>query len=632
MFIKWLVQLFLAAVVFLGLIAGFTAWKHDQTPSVPFVHRLKSLPATPVTYLPEKDPNRLKIDRNTFAIYTTRHDRFTIEEVFTTAGLPYTMCHRLQDANGSRLLFLDFDMDNPVTLSREEKTFLYHYVHEGGTVVALNALTTEDEETGEEDALKRLFGYRDFVPNQSRRALDLLTSPYFKYLDTPEEQHYILSTLKDAPWTNGIISTTAQTIARYDDGSAFITLNRYGRGKAIMIGMSLFDLRLRNLFGKDYAANKEYINYLEPLSDFIVMFFKGIYETTLPQSLTLHTAPHGKQATVIMTHDVDFQDSIVNIEMFRKMEDDLGFKATYNILVKYSTDYKDIAFFTPENIHYILDAQADGFEIGDHTVLHTKAFFNLPVGDCNESYPDYRPFSTGDFKFTGHPTMCGEVKVAKELLLGAGVKKVETFRSGELLYHPHLPEVLEKFGFRYSSCFSSEDILTYFPYRYRRDYHVFSDPSPIWEIPLTYEDEHFPPLAFRSGQALDLFQKVYNNGGVFNILDHDDMTWWDLKNLDPVFIRDFITGLPKDVWIDTLGHVGEFWDKRSRVVFRYAIDPTAHILTIDTDSPAAIDGLSFALHGITVRPDTLPASVHLHANKLILNLPKGKQHWEIPLP
>ena len=625
MFIKWLIPVIVSVVGLFALLAGYGVWERDKSPRVPFVYGLKTKPALPVTYLPEKNPNVLPQDPNTFAVYTTQHDVFTIEEVFTTAGLPYTLCHRLEDANGSRLLFLDFSMDDPVTLSAQEKQFLYDYVREGGTVIALSALTTRY------GALKELFGYRDFLPNRKRKAFDLLPSPYFTYFDTPEERHYTLSTRKDAPWTNGIVPGTARPIARYDDGSACITVNHYGKGKAIMLGISLFDLRLRNLFGKDFSANKHYINHLEPLSDFIVLFLKGIYEQTLPHTLTLATTPQGKQATVIMTHDVDFQDSIHNIEPFRKMEDELGFKATYNILVKYVTDFKDIAFFTPPNLHFILDAQDDGFEIGDHTVLHTKGFFFLPVGDCNESYPGYRPFSTGDFMFDGDPTLCGEVKVPKELLLGAGVKHVETFRSGELLYHPHLPEVLERFGFRYSSCFSAEDVLTYFPYRYRRDYHTFSDPSPIWELPLVYEDEHFPPLVFRVSKALELFKKVYDNGGVFTILDHNDMTWWKLKNYDPVYIRKFITGLPKHVWIDTLEHVGAFWDHRSRVVFRYRVDAAAHRLILETNSPVAIPGLSFELRKVPLLANKLPPGIRSVRNRLILDLPAGHHTWRLPL-
>jgi len=130
---------------------------------------------------------------------------------------------------------------------------------------------------------------------------------------------------------------------------------------------------------------------------------------------------------------------------------------------------------------------------------------------------------------------------------------------------------------------------------------------------------------------LKLFKKIYDNGAVFTILDHNDMTWWKLKNFDPDFIRDFITGLPEDVWIDTLAHVGAFWDRRSRILYRYRIDPTAHQLILTTVSPVPVSGISFVPHGFDPAPDALPPRVRLQHGKLILDLPTGTHTWRIPL-
>jgi len=617
--IKLFSFLLISFIVFSFILVGYKVF-FSTAPGIPFVYGLKTKKAQPVSYLPESNTSILPPNRNTVGIYSVKEEHFFLKELFQTAGLPYVFADRLEDLNNTHILFLDFNIDSPLTLSPSQKDFLYRYVSRGGIVIGNEILPTRY------GALKELFGYKNYRPSRAHHKFKLLHSDYYTYFNTPEEQHYALSTIDPAPYTNSIETGTAVPIACYEDNTTAISLNRYQKGYAINLGISLFDLRYRNLFAKDFRANEKYINGFEPLSDFIVLFLKGLYETVFEKTITLHSAKNGNQATVVMTHDVDFDSSIRNIPKFTSLEEKLGFRATYNIQVKYITDDKDKAFFIPQNLHFILDAQENGHEIGSHTILHTKNFFLLPKGDCNESYPQYKPFSISEVEDSGNPTACGEVKVPKELLLGSGVEEVVSFRSGELLYHPNLPELLEKFGYRYSSCFSAEDVLTYFPYRYMRDYKTLGDPSKIWEIPLVLEDEFFPPMYFRVDSALELFHKLYDNGAVFTILDHPDLTVYKLKNLDLGFIEKFYTQLPSDVWKATTKEVGAFWDKRDRIVFRYAIEGKKLHLTVH--SAANISGLTFKIKGVQLKPGT---SHRIMKDKLVLNIKKGLNQWQLEL-
>lgn len=589
-------------------------------PDVPFVYGLKTKPANPVIYLPESNSSILPANSNTIGIYSTKKEHFFLKEMLQTSGIPYIFSYDFDVLKRTKIIFLDFDIDKPQTLTAEQNTFFHTFVKNGGVLIGNEILPTRY------GAFKDLFGYRSYTPSASHYTLRLLSSEYYGYMNTPEEKNYSLSTLSKAPFTNMIKIGSAIPIACYEDNATAISLNHYGKGVAINLGISLFDLRYRNLFAKDFHANKAYINHFEPLSDFMILFLKGIYEQTVTSSLMLHTAKDGNQATVMMTHDVDFDTSIKNIPRFTAVEEKLGFRATYNIQVKYITDDKDRAFFLPKNLHHLLDAQNRGHEIGGHTIVHTKNFFLLPRGDCNESYPDYQPFSVSDLEDSGDPTVCGEVRVAKELLLGAGVKEVVSFRSGELLYNPHLPEVLEKFGYRYSSSFSAEDVLSYFPYRYMKSYKTLSDPSKVWEIPLVLEDEFFPPMYFRTGSALALFKKIYDNGAVYTILDHPDLTLYKVKNLDPYFIEDFYKKLPEDVWKPTMEVFGAYWDKRDRVVFRY--ETKAHQLVLTLYAPVDIEGLTFAYKGMKPVSDK---DATIRKNKLILNAKKGLNQWVLEL-
>jgi len=606
-------------IIFSLLLVGYKIF-FSATPSIPFVYGLKTEKILPVTYLPESNSSQLPLDGKTIGIYSTKQDHFLLKELFQTSGVPYIFSDHLQDLNGTQILFLDFDIDKPVTLTSSEETFLYEFVSQGGTLIGNEILPTRY------GALKALFGYKKYLVSRTHHSFKLRDSKYFTYFNTPQEQQYTLSMISRVPYTNSIITGSALPIAYYEDNTTAISVNHYKKGIAINLGISLFDLRYRNLFAKDFHANEKYINGFEPLSDFIVLFIKGLYETTLKQTLTLHTAKNGHQATVVMTHDVDFDDSIKNIPKFTTVEEKLGFRATYNIQVKYITDDKDKAFFLPRNFHYILNAQKKGHEIGAHTILHTKNFFLLPKGNYQESYPKYKPFSVSDMKDSGEPTACGEIKVAKELLLGMGVKEIISFRSGELLYHPNLPELLEEFGYRYSSCFSAEDILSYFPYRYVRNYKTLGNPSKIWEIPLVLEDEFFPPMYFRVEAALNLFQKLYDNGAVFTILDHPDLTLYKLKNLDLDFIKKFYTQLPNDVWKATTKEVGSYWDKRDRIIFRYKIKKNKLFLLVHSLSD--IEGLTFKVKGINLKAGSTYKIIN---NKIVINVKKGLNQWQLDL-
>jgi len=591
------------------------------SPSAEFVYGLQSVPARPVSYLAEADSRLLPIDGHTIAVYSVAPDTSMLERIFKTAGLPYRLCHSLEETAEAPILFLDLSMDHPVTLSEKERKMLYNFVSNGGMLIGNEVLSTRY------GSLKALFGYRSYQPSKEHKKLLMRRTPYSLYLQQEEEQNYRLSGIQRGPYTNSIDIGTAEVLATYEDGAAAITLNHYGEGEALLLGVSLFDLRYRNLFGKDYNANKLYANGYEPLSDMIVFLLQSIYTKRVGSTMMLNTAKGANRATVVITHDVDFEYSVKNIETFMALERQQSIKTTYTIQTKYIKDYKDNPFFKKDTIPYILTAQEEGFEIASHTVLHTENFFTLPMGDCQEHYPAYRPFSMSEFEDSGHPTLCGELKVSKELLLGSGIKEVVSFRSGHLYYNPKLPQVMEKLGYRFSSCFSAEDVLTYFPYRYVYDYKRLSHESKIWELPLTYEDEAFPPLYFRVDDALQLFKKLYRHGGVFTLLTHPDLTYLRLKNLDIDFQKAFVDALPDDVWIDTMKAVGTFWDQRDRIIFRYNI--VKDKLILDLYSAVAMQELSFKVTRLKLKEQQ--QGVHVEDGLMIIDVQKGMNHWELDL-
>ena len=56
------------------------------------------------------------------------------------------------------------------------------------------------------------------------------------------------------------------------------------------------------------------------------------------------TVPGGKALSVVLSHDVDFTQSVVNAPVFAEYEKSAGVPATYFIQTKYIRDYYDEIF------------------------------------------------------------------------------------------------------------------------------------------------------------------------------------------------------------------------------------------------------------------------------------------------
>jgi len=553
--------------------------------------------------------------------YTNKINLIAWQRILKTAGIPYKLCSNFIDCSNFGIVILVGNMDKILELSKEEEKYVKEFVKQGGCIISDSVFTLKY------GMLKDLFGYKDYIPSKFRKKLYFDRNYTNPYLDTHEERELILSNDKESIWTNGIILGSAKPIAYFEDGKPAITVNNFGKGKAYLLGISVFDLTLRNFLNRDFKANRFYINNFEPLSDIIVFFLKNIYENKFPNGITLHTAPFGYKASLVITHELDSSDAAQNITKFTEIERKLGVKSTIFVQTKYQQDYYDKPFFNKELINILKTLDKLGFEIGSHTVSHTKILHNLPFGSCNESYPEYKPKVEEKYTVSGNPTLCGELKVSKDLLEGEDIK-ILSFRSGHLEYHYDLPQAMIKLGYKFSSTFSAENVLTYFPYKL--PYKDYSKESPIIEIPVALEDEKFPPLYFRKNSAFKLAEKIFNNGGAMVILIHPDLTFWKFKNFKILtFLEDFINSLPKNIWITTIRDLGKFWEKRDAVRFNYKI--LANKLIIFLYSPVEIEGLTF-----TKNSEYKIWSDHeniLIKDKFIIlkKIPKGFSKWVLNL-
>ncbi|MDD2828867.1 MAG: hypothetical protein PHW18_04760 [Sulfuricurvum sp.] len=587
------------------------------------IAKIDTLTSIPITLSQLTTPSiseDLATTETSIALLCNPESSSMISRILRISGVPFVFSENLAFFSG-KIAYLDAGSFLPNWFTSERVKMLEDFLDKGGRLIIVGA--NHDLES----KLAPILQSRSLNTGHIHKSFSLQPDTCHRYFDDPNEQNYTLSTMEDkAPYTTSITTHPNDiTLARYEDGNAAAIRYTYKKGDITLIGISSYDLRLRNLVGRDYNANHHYCNDFEPLSDYLSLFVKGMYESTFPIGVTLHTAPHGYQSTLLITHDIDYRYSIEEgVKKFAETEIREHTPSTFFIQTKYLTDDKDIAFFTPKTTHIFPWLIKNGFEIGSHTVIHTRNFNKLPIGTCKESYPEYQPISFNDTEDHNNPTLCGELKVSKELIDGMKGGKVASFRSGELLYHKELPTIMEQLEYQQGSNFSAEDVLSYFPYRYPYDKYTLNLESKIFEFPLSYEDEMLPPLIFRLNKAIQLFTKLHNNGAVFVLLIHPDCTWWKLKNLDLSFEEKFLHALPNDVWRTTMSQAGDFWHFRDTLNWNYQYQGNHLIIT--TNAPADFKGITFTVNS-KVHLRAITSDVQVQNQKIIGDLHSGKNQW-----
>ena len=165
-----------------------------------------------------------------------------------------------------------------------------------------------------------------------------------------------------------------------------------------------------------------------------------------------------------------------------------------------------------------------------------------------------------------------------------------SFRAGHLTNPEHLPEALLAAGYLFGSDSTANDLLTHFPVHTHYDRGSRSE-LPVFEFPVTIEDEEKPPLGQRVGPALALADDLIRDEGVMVVLIHPNVTDHKLQ-----FERELIAGLRGRAWFGTLGDFGRWWSARDQVqvdVLPAGADSEAPHLRLQ--APLAIAGLTLRL-------------------------------------
>ena len=514
------------------------------------------------------------------AVYRTKEDESILGVIHSLRemGIPFFVTRDLGRALRHRLVVICPSVDGR-TFTEDQIREIGGYLRQGGSIFATNVFA---------GGLKEEFGFTGFEPSRKRYRVDFSAADdsALRYLNRPEEREIRLGDPKygDILWTNGYVpGPGAKVLGHFEDGSAALLKQTVGKGSAYLCGVSFQDVVLRSQVDRDFDAQRRYVNAFEPGADVWMLMLRAWYEANDPGAVRLATLPNGQSSVLLLSHDVDWENSFDPALAFARMEKEHHALSTFFIQTKYVSDYNSKSFFYGHDLEDLRQLSAQGFSIGSHSVIHSRGFNKFDLGNGTETFATYRPQGTG-FDTASGATVFGEVRVSKGLLNGElpGQQTI-FFRAGHLRVPPSLPEVLQRTGYEFDSSFTADDVLTSFPYALPIGLD-FAEDSGLYEFPVTFEDEEAPPLPQRVGAMVDVIQANAENGGINVLLIHPNVAGEKLAAEQALLEK-----LPKGVVAGDLQGFATFWRARDRLMWKVGADGAE----LEADAVEAVSGVTF---------------------------------------
>jgi hypothetical protein len=585
----------IATIIFWALASSSLSWAQQSAQQV----HAADVPVRPLVHF-SADPS---VEfRESFslqvAVYLTSADGGMLGLIHSLRemGIPFFVTRDLDQALRHPLVII-YPSAEGRTFTGDQVRQLNLHVSNGGGLLSFNVLA---------GALKPIFGFRDPVPSRKRHRVifnmkhsrdengtgspQSPSDSILKYLNRPEEREVQLGNLKydEIFWTNGYTSDgSSEVLAHFDDGTAAVLRKKLGTGSAYLLGLSLQDVVLRNQIDHDYDAERHYVNAFEPGSDVWMLMLRAWYESAQPGAVRLAVIPGAKQSVLLLSHDVDWENSFDPALEFAAMEEKHHVKSSFFIQTKYVADSNSVSFFFGKDLDDLKKLHEQGFSVGSHSVIHSRGFNKFDLGTGTETYPEYQPQGTGFDTATG-ATVFGEVRVSKQLLDGElpGQQTV-FFRAGHLRVPSSLPEVLQRCGYLFDSSFTAPDVLTNFPYALPLGFG-FEEDSGVLEFPLTFEDEELPRLDLRVSNMLEVIRANAENQAINVILIHTNEAHFKLKAEE-----DLLDQLPPDVIATDAVAFARFWHARERSKWTTAPEQTGRGIRLTVTAGEAVEGLTF---------------------------------------
>lgn len=526
-----------------------------------------------------------------------------------TIGVPFRFTTDVQQALQHRVVLVYPTISGQV-LNQESLQALAAFPRNGGTLVGFNVAG---------GGLGPVFGFEEAVDDRTRTELRFdANRPVTAEFTDPREHVIPINSPQRSANDMGVVSYTHPQfppLATYDNGNAAILHRPIGTGHAYAIGIDIGFFLLKGYNNRQQGIARSYVNNFEPALDVLLRLVRNIYRQGEPDAVTLGTVPQARSLSVILTHDIDYTESVRNALVYAEHEKRSGISATHFVQTKYMRDWNDDVFFKPEMLETIDQIAKLGMEIGSHSVSHSRVFSKFELGSGKERYPEYKPF-VRDAEHTENATILGELRVSHFLLgqltqAGAPV----SFRPGHLQYPFTLPQAMEATGYRFSSTATANTAMTHLPFRLTYGRETTAQ-SAIYEFPITIEDEHKPRLGDRLPQALAVADRLSRYGGLYVVLIHPNIL--DHK-LD--FQKRLVAALKDRAWFGSLRDFGNWWVARDQMTWHVERNGTRRTLLLDAPQPVNDLPLQLPKHYRLVK--TTPETVTTPAGNQTLLVKKA---------
>lgn len=491
-------------------------------------------------------------------------------------GIPFLITQNVHEAVRHQVVLVYPTISGKV-LMPEALRLLASVPRSGGTLIGVQVRG---------GGLNEVFGFEAALDSRQRVEVVLdRGDPLLAGFTEASEQRLAIGRRDQLADTIGTVGYTknAAPLARFDDGTAAITSKAYERGHAYAIGLDLGFLLLKGYNNRGEEMVHEFNNHFDPMLDVWLRLLVEMYRAAEQRAVTLGTVPFGKSLSVLLTHDIDFTQSLKNAVDYAEYERSQGLVGTYFIQTKYVRDYNDDVYFNETGVRQLARLAELGVELGSHTVAHSAVLSKFAMGTGQETYPEYVPF-VKDLATTYNGTILGELRVSKYLIEHFSGQTVWSFRPGHLSNPVALPQALAATGYRYSSSATANNSLTHLPYQLTHNRAVIGEVD-VFEFPVTIEDEALPKLGDRLPEALEIARQISRYGGLCVVLIHSNILDHKLA-----FEKGFVEGVRSFAWFGSVGQFGNWWAARDQV----GIDVVqmAHRYRVELTVPRTVSGLT----------------------------------------
>ena len=527
---------------------------------------------------------------------------FGARHLASSMGIPAVFTHDLDEALRQPMVIICGSIAGDFMTAAVTQR-LHDYIAAGGVVLADDA---------ESAGIQQLAGITAQTAAHSRYAMtfDVASGdPGLRGLTHAEERTISLGNRKEA--TTVLTQTfklasadSARVLARFDDGSPALVEHAIGKGRIYVSGLALYDAVLRPQTDHALDAGRVYDNGFEPSADVPQMIVRDWYLHLVAGAVVTDTTPDGLSGALIVTHDVDYSQSVLNMVPYARAEQSNGIHATYFVQAKTVKDAEDLAFFDARACRIVRQAGQEGADIASHTVAHAPDFRTFPAGTGRETAANYAPRVVAiapDHRggLTLGASVDGEVGVSKARLDACdGAARVDALRTGYLLINPAQWAALERYGYRFDSSYAAGELMTALPYTVMEDPDATVESS-IIEFPIAIADaQGWTPMMDHITALERVLDDESDIHAVATTLIHPDVVK-DKLDAELALVRH---ARPR-MWVGSIDAFGDFWERRADTVVTGS-PPHAGVEAVSVFARRGVDGLTLDV-GAPIRSATV---------------------------